>query len=135
MSQIPPRSLTELEQAEAAYKKKLETEKKLGRKEGMAQAYGNLGTIWLKNEWLAGRFGCENTVRGRDAHQGVACAWELVAADLDAISSNRGCHHAPCGSPILAEGHVKPKRIAIPILGRPLDDVPPIVEPGVAGPR
>ena len=47
MSQIPPRSRSELEHAEAEYKKRLEIEEKLGRKEGMAVAYGNLGSIYL----------------------------------------------------------------------------------------
>jgi len=41
------RSRTDLEQAEAEYIKNLETEEKLGNKEGMADAYGKLGTLYL----------------------------------------------------------------------------------------
>src|SRR5210317_1057757 len=47
MSRIPPKSLSEMENIEEKYKKKLEMEEKLGRKEGMADAYGNLGIIYL----------------------------------------------------------------------------------------
>jgi tetratricopeptide (TPR) repeat protein len=41
------KSWTDLEKTEAKYKKKLELEEKLGRKEGMKDAYGNLGTVYL----------------------------------------------------------------------------------------
>ncbi|MGB2689711.1 MAG: tetratricopeptide repeat protein, partial [Desulfobacterales bacterium] len=47
MARIPLSTRSEMEHAEAEYKKKLENEEKLGRKEGMADAYGNLGTIYL----------------------------------------------------------------------------------------
>ncbi|MBW2193834.1 MAG: hypothetical protein JRF27_08625, partial [Deltaproteobacteria bacterium] len=47
MPMMPPKSRSELEKAEAEYIKMLETEEKLGRKEGMAKAYGNLGIIYL----------------------------------------------------------------------------------------
>ena len=47
MPQMSMRSRTDLEQAEAEYIKNLETEEKLGNKEGMADAYGKLGTLYL----------------------------------------------------------------------------------------
>ena len=47
MSHKLPRSRTEMELAESAHIEKLEREKKLDRKEGMADAYGNLGSIYL----------------------------------------------------------------------------------------
>ena len=47
MSRISPKSRTEIERAEEKFKKKLEMEEKLGHKEGMADACGNLATIYL----------------------------------------------------------------------------------------
>ncbi|MBW1753391.1 MAG: tetratricopeptide repeat protein [Deltaproteobacteria bacterium] len=44
---MPPQSRMELEIAEAEYKRNLEKEEKLGRKEGMADAYGKLGTLYI----------------------------------------------------------------------------------------
>jgi tetratricopeptide (TPR) repeat protein len=47
MSQIAPESRNEMAHAEEKYIKKLETEEKAGNRDGMADAYGNLGTIYL----------------------------------------------------------------------------------------
>ncbi|MFO7553600.1 MAG: hypothetical protein R6W88_00205 [Desulfobacterales bacterium] len=46
MPRTLPKSRSEMEHAESEYKKKLEMEKKLDRKEGIASAYGNLGTLY-----------------------------------------------------------------------------------------
>ena len=47
MSQTPPKGWLDLEIAITEYKTKLEREEKAGNKEGMATAYGNLGTTYL----------------------------------------------------------------------------------------
>jgi len=44
---MPPQSRMELEITEAEYKRNLEKAEKLGRKKGMADAYGKLGTVYI----------------------------------------------------------------------------------------
>lgn len=49
---MSPKSRMELELAEVEYKRNLEKEEKLGRKEGMADAYGKLGTLYITLGYL-----------------------------------------------------------------------------------
>lgn len=79
----------DLDQAEQMHRKALEIDKRLGNQEGMAQEYGNIGSILLKRNNKEGARGLWMKARQIYSTMGVRDKLTLVRSMLDELDAKK----------------------------------------------